>query len=94
MMNFVVVEIPTMWGMVGVGLEVGDGDLASIQARYAAMPDGQQACFREVISKWRNGATSEYSWKNLVEVLLSPIVNQPQLVRSLYGELKKKYPDW
>ena len=93
-MNFVVVNIPTMWRTVGEGLEVRGGDLNSIQVQYASVPNGQQACFREVLSKWYSAATSEYSWKHLVVVLLSPIVNQVQVVESLYDELKMKYPNW
>ena len=92
LMNYVGAAIPHMWMEVGEGLQVKEGALQGIQAEHAAMPNGQQHCFRAVLSKWHNGLTSEYSWQHLVEVLQSPSVNQHRLVQDLYGDLSKKYP--
>ena len=69
-----------MWWLVGTGLQVREGELNAIQAQHAAMPNGQQHCFRAVFSKWHDGLTSEHSWKKLLKVLRSQSIAQHQLV--------------
>ena len=89
LMNFVAAEIPAMWCEIGRGLGVKEGELKAVQAQYASMPKGPQRCFQEVLTLWHDGATSEYSWKHLVEVLQSPAVKQHRLVKTLYEKLAK-----
>ena len=43
----------------------------------------------EVFSQWKSGKKSEYSWKKLAEVLVSPAVNEIELLGHMYKELKK-----
>ena len=88
LMNYVVAQIPDKWQLIGLGLGVREGDLNGIQAQYSRDPNWPQCCFGAVLSKWHNGATSEYSWKHLVEVLLSPSVNQCRVVESIYDNLQ------
>ena len=41
----------------------------------------------EVFSQWKSGLKNEYSWKKLAEVLVSPAVNETELLGHMYKEL-------
>ena len=41
----------------------------------------------EVFSQWKSGLKNEYSWKKLAEVLVSPAVNETELMGHIYKEL-------
>ena len=93
-MNHVAVEIPEKWREVGQGLKLKQGALNSIHASHSHDPNWPQSGFNAVFVKWYNGATSDYTWQHLVEVLQLPMVDAHAVVKCLYSYLEKEYPDW
>ena len=76
------------WRSIGVGLGFENWELDGIHAAKCREPDSPQECMTEVFSQWESGLKSEYSWKKLAEVLVSPAVDEVSLLGHMY---KKTY---
>ena len=72
---------------IGGSLGVKETDLDSYQMQEGNKPDANQHCMRCVFQNWHSAMTSEYSWKNVVQVLESPAVNKKAAVQELYESL-------
>ena len=82
------------WRDIGLGLGFKGWELNNIYAANCHGLDPPQACMTEVFIQWNSAETSEYSWKKLAEVLVSPGVNEKNILDHMYQELNKKYKYW
>ena len=88
LMNLVGVKVKAKWKFIGGGLKVKQGDLTSIQSTNGYKDDADQHCILAVFNKWKSAKTSEYSWQNLAAVLSSQAVQEIDVVKQLYDDLK------
>ena len=71
------------WYDVGLKLKVSIGTLDSIRSQYD--DPGDQLC--EMLKPWLKGAAkSRPKWEALVEVLRSPLIEEPNLADHLEGK--------
>lgn len=75
------------WQSIGSGLGLSENELLTIQLNHAGNPQAAQASMRTVIQQWYSAETSEYSWRNLANVLMSEAVNERRAVRELHEKL-------
>lgn len=87
LMNMVGTEVKNKWREIGSGLGVNKADLDSIQAEEAGKPEAIQHCMEHVFDKWHSAMTSEYTWQNLVNILVSAAVNEKAAALKLYTSL-------
>lgn len=80
-------EVAARWEEIGEVLQIKQGVLSSIRANNAGHQNQQERCLREVFKKWYNGMTAEFSWKKIVEILLS--MDEARVVANLYKKLKE-----
>ncbi|CAI8050247.1 hypothetical protein GBAR_LOCUS27609 [Geodia barretti] len=85
--NIVGVRVKVKWRSIGLGLSFKDWELNGIYATKCRELDPPQECMTEVFSQWKSGLKNEYSWKKLAEVLVSPAVNETELLGHMYKEL-------
>ena len=85
--NIVGVRVKVKWRSIGLGLSFKDWELNGIYAAKCRELDPPQECMTEVFSQWKSGLKNEYSWKKLAEVLVSPAVNETELLGHMYKEL-------
>ena len=90
LINFVGADCQAFWMAIGQLLEIKQGHLQAIQLQRAGQPSAALSSITAVFIQWRDGMTSEYSWKKLAEVLCSPAVNKPLQLQKMYTELIKK----
>ena len=89
LINRVGVRVKVKWKSIGVGLGFENWELNGTHAAKCSGLDHPQECMTEVFSQWLSGLKSEYSWKKLAEVLVSPAVDEIALLCHMYKELKK-----
>ena len=85
-MNIVGVDVQVCWRDIGLGLGIAEPELNAIEVDF----DSSQLRIRRVFTGWENGATSEFSWKTLAEVLCSPLVKKQGLLADIHAKLRKK----
>ena len=90
LINIVGVRVKVKWRDIGLGLGFEDWELNGIHAAKCRELDPPQECMNEVFSQWKSGLKSEYLWKKLAEVLVSPAVNEVSLLGHMYKELTNK----
>ena len=83
LMNDVAAVIPAKWRLVGVQLKLPNGTLDEIQAQNAGRPDQCILSYEQVFAKWRSLGTSPYTWKTMINALLSPAVGEGKLANEL-----------
>lgn len=88
-MNHVGYKVSAKWQPIGSGLGLSQNDLSTIQLNHAGNPQAAQACMRVVIQQWYSAETSEFSWQNLADVLVSAEVNERRAVRELHEKLSQ-----
>ena len=86
-MNHVGYKVSAKWRPIGSELGLSENDLSTIQLNHAGNPQAAQACMRVVIQEWYSAETSEFSWQNLANVLIS--VNERRAVRELHKKLSQ-----
>ena len=86
-MNLVGCEVKSKWREIGGGLGVVDADLRGIQAEEAGRDDAIQSCMQRVFSRWQYAMTSPYTWQNLANVLVSPVVSEKAAMLKLHKSL-------
>ena len=91
LLDFVGVNVLVHWRQIGLGLGVKPPDLDAIQQKNRGAVNPDLECITEMFTKWHDGVTSEYSWKNLAEVLCSPRVNQKHLLAGTHAKLSGKH---
>ena len=88
LMNWVGAKVPDKWKQVGIGLKIPTGELNCIQNEEGNKTNATQLMMIKVFEKWEKAKASEYSWQNLADVLLSPLVNERNVMEELYTTLK------
>ena len=88
LMEVVGVRVQANWRAVGSGLGLKDYQLDTIQQNHQRSVHFVQDCMSDVFSRWRDTQSSEYSWRNLVKVLM---VGNEGLLPEIYAELSAKY---
>ena len=89
-MNIAGVKLKAKWRDVGEGLGIEQHELDAIQENTKGGVDPAQECMRKVFSKWHNAMTSDYTWKNLAEVVMSHTVDMKPLLKKMHDELVKQ----
>ena len=90
LINIVGVRVNVKWRNIGLGLGFKNWQLDNIHAAKCHELNPPQACLTKVFSQWNSGMKSEYSWKKLAEVLVSPAVDEIDVLGHMYQELNKK----
>ena len=90
-MSIVGAEVRAKWRAIGLGLGVKEHDLDAIQENNKGGIDPAMSSMMQVFQKWRDGMTSEYSWKKLAEVLCSPLVDGRRILEEMHTKLTKMY---
>ena len=90
LINVVGVRVKVKWRSIGVGLGLEDWELKGIHVAKCSGLDPPQECMTEVFSQWKSGLKSEYSWKKLAEVLVSPAVDEVSVLGHMYKKLTNK----
>ena len=71
------------WYDIGIGLHIDVSTLKTIETKYSNTKD----CLCEVITEWLKAVDPKPTWRALVGVLRTPVVDEQQLA----AELEKKY---
>ena len=87
LMNDVAAEVPSMWRLVGIQLQVPAKDLDDIQSQVAGKPKCNIAAFELVFNKWRELHPRQYTWRTVISALETPSVGASDLA----AKLKTKY---
>ena len=91
LVEIVGVTVQSKWRAVGLRLGLDEPQLDTIQQTHQGSVNSVQDCMTDVFAKWYEGNTSEYSWRNLAEVLCSQMVNMPQILGDIHAKLISKY---
>ena len=91
LLDYVGVEVLVHWKQIGLGLGLKSPELDAINDKNRGAVDPGLNCITEVFTRWHDGMTSEYSWKNLAEVLCSPRVKQKHLLAGTHAKLSGKH---
>ena len=85
-MKIVGVDVQAEWEVIGLELGLEPSTLNNI-----AYDNGREssACMRRVFTKWHDGETSEYSWRQLAEVLCQKTVDKKGLLPAMLKTLQK-----
>lgn len=86
-MNIVGVDVQIQWRDIGLGLGITESELSAIGIDF----DSSKKRISRVFTDWENGATSEYSWKMLAEVLCTPLVKKQGLLADIHARLCSKF---
>lgn len=84
------VDVQTEWRSIGLGLELKQPELNAIQMANRGSLHPDLDCITQVFTRWHDGATSEYSWKKLAEVLCSRVVGREGLLEDMHAKLSNK----
>ena len=87
-MDLVGVQVQHKWKEIAIGLEIPVNKRNSIQNDMGNKTNATQLMMINVFEEWEKAKTSEYSWQNLADVLLSPSVNERKVTEELYKILK------
>lgn len=82
-------NVSAKWQAIGSQLGLSENDLQTIMLNHAGQSQAANSSMREVIHKWHSAETSEFSWQNLANVLMSVAVNERKEVRLLHEKLSK-----
>jgi len=93
-MNLIGVTVKNKWRDIGNGLKVKEADLDGFQMEEGNKPNAMQHCIRRVFEKWHTAQTSDYTWKNLADVLESAAVDEKDAVSELHKSLLKLQSKW
>lgn len=88
-LNYVCYNLSAKWQAIGFQLGLNENNLKIIMLNNASNPQAAQSSMREVIHTWYSAETSEFSWQNLANVLMSVAVNERKEVCLLHEKLSK-----
>ena len=80
------VDVQAVWRDIGLGLGLCHAALEAIETNCRGQT---KSCITEVFTKWCEGNTSEYSWKNLAEVLCRRTIKKPGLLSDMFDKIKR-----
>ena len=82
-MNYVAAVIPAKWRAVGIQLGLPSTTLDSIQAQNAGGPDSNMQAFEQVFVEWQRQGPSPYTWRTIIDALMTPAVGEVALANDL-----------
>ena len=72
----------TKWYYIGLELKLDVSTLKAIEFKYSDSKD----CLREVIMEWLKAVDPEPTWRNLVDALRRPVVEESKLAAVIEGK--------
>ena len=78
------------WKQIGLLLKIPDGSLDTTEHNHRLAGDALQ----EVFTKWRRSRCSPYSWRNVLDVLDSDVIDHKRLANEIRQMLEGEDCAW
>ena len=79
LLNDIASTIPAKWRDIGINLGLSSGILDNIQNQNAGKTDASIRSFEQIFSMWKEQSPRPYTWKTIIDVLKTSIVNENDL---------------
>jgi len=78
-LNNEVIPYTNQWVSIALNLELTYADIDRVRIDF----NDEERRFMEVLNKWQKNGYPSFTWNTLVQVLLSPSVNEHQLAEKI-----------